>query len=925
MPRSVHLRASSLALVCGLLLASTLAARAHGPNHRAADDPTAPPPAGIPVYIVSLEPELSTLYCDGSQIEIQSEAHWRFMCNSDLRGRTALELEQIAHAHDAVLADGPVLTVDQRIRGAGINIVFNLGGSVPSAAIPAFAAAETYIENLFSDPITVSIDVTFQSLPSGVIGATSSQYVTNVTYATSRSGLINGMDSNDFIQNYLPLGNTIPVRYNGNSSTITNEGFINWTRANYRATVGTTSGTAASMAFSTSMAFDYDPSDGVPGSLISFVDVVIHEVGHALGFVSGADSTTASYMNAMDIFRFQRTDGAFDYNPDTPEEWQVRPRLVHYNTPNDEHCLDVAGSTLDYWMEDGNPWQASHFKEQTPPIGLMDPALANGETRYPNYFTTRDIAVFDAIGYDYPPCEGVTIGTQPSPQTVNVGQTAVFTVGASGTAPLTYQWRKGGDPLIDDGRVTGSATATLTITNVGTLDAGLYDVVVNNPCNNPQTSSPAQLTVLRPPTISQHPQSITRCVGTSASFSVTASGTSPLSYQWRKGGNNLSNGGNISGATTATLTINPVGTADAGSYDCVVTNVAGSATSNPATLTVNTPVSITQHPTSITVNSGSPASFSVTATGTGLAYQWRKGGNNLSNGGNISGATSATLSINPTSPADVGSYDCVVSNTCGSQTSNAATLGINVAPSFTQHPSPQSACPGGSASFSVAATGTPAPTYRWRKNGSDLSDGGNISGATTATLTINPVSPSDAASYDCVATNAAGSVPSNAAALTVPAGPTIIGHPASTTAAVGGTASFSVTATGDGLSFRWRKGGNELSDGGPISGALTATLSINPVALGDAGDYDCVVTNTCGSQTSNAATLTVGSPFVTGDTNCDGVVNFDDIDPFVVALSGQPGYEATYPGCRWLNADCDLDGDVDFDDIDAFVALLGGG
>jgi len=925
MPRLLVLRASSLLLAGGLLLVTPLGARAHGPDHRAADDPTAPPSSGIPIYVVPLEPEISTLYCDGSQIEIQSEAHWRFMCNSDPRGRTTLELEQIAHAHDAVLAEGPVLTVDRRIRGAGINIVFNLGGSVPSAAIPAFAAAETYIENLFSDPITVSIDVTFQSLPSGVIGATSSQFVSNVTYATSRSGLISGMDSNDFIQNYLPLGNTIPVRYNGSSSAITNEGFITWTRANYRATVGSTSGTAASMAFNSSMAFDYDPSDGVPGSLISFVDVAIHEVGHALGFVSGADSTTSSYMNALDIFRFQRTDGAFDYNPDTPEEWQVRPRLVDYNTPDDEHCVDVAGSTVDYWMEDGNPWQASHFKEQTPPIGLMDPALANGETRYPNYFSTRDIAVFDAIGYDYPPCEGVTIGTQPASQTIIVGQTAVFTVGASGTAPLTYQWRKAGSNLEDDGRVTGSTTATLTIANVGTLDAGLYDVVINNPCNNPQTSSPAQLTVVRPPSITQHPQSLTRCVGTSASFSVTASGTAPLSYQWRKNGNNLSNGGSISGATTATLTINPVGAGDAASYDCVVTNSYGSATSNTATLTVNIPVTITQHPANVTVTSGSPASFSVTATGSSPAYQWRKNGNNLSNGGNVSGATSATLTINPAGPADAGSYDCVVSNACGSQTSNAATLTVNVAPSFMLHPSPQTICPGGSASFTVAATGTPAPTYRWRKNGSDLSDGGNISGATTATLTINPVGPGDVASYDCVATNAAGSVPSNAAALTVPAGPAITGHPANATAAVGGSASFSVTATGDGLSFRWRKGGNELTDDGRISGALTATLSINPVTLDDAGDYDCVVTNTCGSQTSNAATLTVNSPFITGDTNCDGVVNFDDIDPFVVALSGQPGYEAEYPGCRWLNADCDLDGDVDFDDIDVFVALLGGG
>ena len=62
-----------------------------------------------------------------------------------------------------------------------------------------------------------------------------------------------------------------------------------------------------------------------------------------------------------------------------------------------------------------------------------------------------------------------------------------------------------------------------------------------------------------------------------------------------------------------------------------------------------------------------------------------------------------------------------------------------------------------------------------------------------------------------------------------------------------------------------------------------------------------------------------------GDLDCDGDVDFDDIDPFVLALSGQAAYEAAYPDCDWFNADCDGDGDVDFDDIDSFVALLGGG
>jgi probable HAF family extracellular repeat protein len=68
----------------------------------------------------------------------------------------------------------------------------------------------------------------------------------------------------------------------------------------------------------------------------------------------------------------------------------------------------------------------------------------------------------------------------------------------------------------------------------------------------------------------------------------------------------------------------------------------------------------------------------------------------------------------------------------------------------------------------------------------------------------------------------------------------------------------------------------------------------------------------------------LATPAIPGDLNCDGVVDFFDIDPLVIALGGQPAYDAAVPDCRWLNADCDSDGDVDFFDIDPFVALLGG-
>ncbi len=76
-------------------------------------------------------------------------------------------------------------------------------------------------------------------------------------------------------------------------------------------------------------------------------------------------------------------------------------------------------------------------------------------------------------------------------------------------------------------------------------------------------------------------------------------------------------------------------------------------------------------------------------------------------------------------------------------------------------------------------------------------------------------------------------------------------------------------------------------------------------------------------ESNGVFTVAAGPQWPRGDMNCSGAVDFDDIDPFVLALSGEAAYAAEYADCRWLNADCNGDGAVDFDDIDAFVAAIG--
>ncbi len=173
-----------------------------------------------------------------------------------------------------------------------------------------------------------------------------------------------------------------------------------------------------------------------------------------------------------------------------------------------------------------------------------------------------------------------SITTQPASTTVTAGATASFSVTASGTAPLSYQWRKNGT------NISGATSASYTTPATVAGDNGAtFSVVVTNSAGS-ATSNNATLTVTTTviaPAITGQPANATVNAGSTASFSVTASGTAPLSYQWQK------NGANISGATSASYTTPATVAGDSGStFRAIVTNSAGSATSNNATLTVNT-------------------------------------------------------------------------------------------------------------------------------------------------------------------------------------------------------------------------------------------------------------------------------------------------------------------------------------------------
>ena len=351
----------------------------------------------------------------------------------------------------------------------------------------------------------------------------------------------------------------------------------------------------------------------------------------------------------------------------------------------------------------------------------------------------------------------LTISTQPENQSVKIGQAADFSVVAKGTGTLTYQWKKNGTAI------AGATAASYATPAATTADNNAKFTVVVTDSTASVTSNAAVLTVTAAavaPSITTQPANRTVSVGQVAAFSVTATGTAPLTYQWKK------NGAAISGATSSSYTTPAATSSDNNaSFTVTVTNSVSSVASSAATLTVNLPTAITAQPASRAVNAGQTATFTVAATGAGtLTYQWKK------NGAAISGATSASY----TTPAEVVSdngaaFTVTVTGAGGSATSNAATLTVNGPPSIAAQPANRSVTAGQTATFSVTATGSGTLTYQWKKGGAA------VSGATSASYTTPATTTADNGSqFTVTVTNSVGSVTSNAATLTVAAAGTLI-------------------------------------------------------------------------------------------------------------------------------------------------------
>ncbi len=441
-----------------------------------------------------------------------------------------------------------------------------------------------------------------------------------------------------------------------------------------------------------------------------------------------------------------------------------------------------------------------------------------------------------------------TITTQPQNQTVMVGGMATFTVVASGTAPLTYQWSK------DNGAIAGATDSSYTTpTTVSGDDGSTFTVTVSNSAGS-KTSDSATLTVSAAavaPTITVQPQNQTVTAPAPATFSVTATGTAPLTYQWSRKGTAIAGATNSSYTTGATSVANDNGA----TFTVTISNAAGSKTSNVATLTVNAAAvapTITVQPQNQTVTAPAPATFSVTATGTApLTYQWSRKGTAIAGATNSSYTTGATSVANDNG----ATFTVTVSNAAGSKTSNVATLTVNaaaVAPTITVQPQNQTVTAPAPATFSVTATGTAPLTYQWSRKGTAIAGATNSSYTTGATSVAND----NGATFTVTVSNAAGSKTSNVATLTVnPAsGVTVTVSPprAAVTTGVGQTFTATVAGTAN-TAVTWSVDGT--AGGNATVGTISASGVYAPPTT--AGTHTVTATSVANTSASGSASVAV--------------------------------------------------------------------
>lgn len=348
--------------------------------------------------------------------------------------------------------------------------------------------------------------------------------------------------------------------------------------------------------------------------------------------------------------------------------------------------------------------------------------------------------------------------------------------------------------------------------------------------------SDAAFSIKANPTITTQPANSSVCMGQPITLTVATDNNAAYTFRWRKGGTP------INGATNPTYTIPAATVTDAGNYDVVITGCS-EVTSQQATVIIKTAPQLLSQSSDTSACLGKPVRLRVNASGAGLTYQWRKQGTN------INGATTNELLLSALTNNDLQSYDCVISGECAPATTTAPIrVSLTPAATITKQPRDTSICEGKELQFTIEATGT-GLQYEWKRNGS------TITAAQGPSYVIASPSDVDAATYEVTITNECGTtITTQPFKLTVRKSVALISQTNDTVVKANTVTRLRAVGGGPNAHYKWSKGGQNRS------ADTLSTLTINSTKTTDAGNYQCLIFNSCGSVETKIIKLTVTEP-----------------------------------------------------------------
>ncbi|MBO7515448.1 MAG: hypothetical protein J6T47_07500, partial [Lachnospiraceae bacterium] len=457
------------------------------------------------------------------------------------------------------------------------------------------------------------------------------------------------------------------------------------------------------------------------------------------------------------------------------------------------------------------------------------------------------------------------ITSQPSDKKTTAGSTAYFQIKATGKAPLSYQWqsRKDASCAWTNSGQQGAKTATLAVATNAGLNGWQFRCVVTDGSGKKKYSNVVTLNII--PTITVQPKDKTVKAGNTATFTVDATGATPIKYQWQSRKNASSEWVNSgqNGARSKTLSVVSKGGLDGWQFRCLVIDKNGQ-TASSITVTMTVLPAITAEPRDVFAEAGTTGVFSITVDAAGpLTYQWqsRKDFTCAWANSGQSGAKSNRLSVASQNGLDGWQFRCIVTDRNGNKAySNYAVL--KSVYKFTTQPVDTTIGTGMTAVFRAEAVGADPLTYQWqsRKDASSAWENEGQGGVNEKTLHLTAYIGKHGRQVRCVVTNANGKkIYSNVATLT--SCPHFITQPEDRSASVGTDAIFVVHVWAEGTpTYRWqeRKDASSPWEDCSEQGADMSAVHVATRVERNNWQYRCIVTDGNGqSSTSETATLTL--------------------------------------------------------------------